>query len=180
MQTAFLSVLFYYSDIVNSFIYFYTIKIKLLTLSTSSVRLHVMDFSSYLRQCAEKRNVSIAQIAHAMGILPQALTYKLRNNAWKTSDLPLIADALNCTYCVQFTGNDKIKSAYTGDMAAYIKKCCADVFGFDSAYALADKLGQSRANISFKLQRNSFSLKDLNKLAELFNAQLDIRFIGAL
>jgi transcriptional regulator with XRE-family HTH domain len=46
-----------------------------------------------------------------------------------------------------------------------------------TAYSLADKLNQSRQNLSLKFSRDNFSERELRDIAKALDCQLEINFI---
>ena len=62
------------------------------------------------------------------------------------------------------------------NITEYIRLCLVKKNNM-SAAVLAEKTGQTRQNLSNKMQRNSFQTSDLEKIADALDADLLIQFI---
>lgn len=66
-----------------------------------------MTMTEKIRILLVKRgNISEAELARRMGQSPQNLNHKMKRDNFTERDLRQIAEALNCSFSVQFTMND--------------------------------------------------------------------------
>ena len=69
-------------------------------------RKDTMSVAEKIRIIANRRNMTLKQVAAALGEAPQNFSNKMSRDNFSESDLKRIADALDCEYAVTFTMDD--------------------------------------------------------------------------
>ena len=65
-----------------------------------------MRLEQKIRMAAAHENVSLAELARRIGMLPQGMNSKLKRETFTTEELEQIAEALGATYHFGFTFPD--------------------------------------------------------------------------